>query len=341
MKRLIITVPNPLYNLGQEINVYNISICPRESLFKLDRFSSFQKIAKVAHFVRKFIHILKIKIHNKNSKYFPHINSNEELHYKESSSLIFKQCPYESFPETVEFILNSTHKKEIAFVSQMNLFLDKNNIIRVKSKTSKLNADFNIRNSILLDKNHILTKIIIQDMHGKLRHAGVYKMLACLRKEFYIPSFYSTVKKYIKNCMKCKRLYSRTLQVNENQNIEYKINASNIPYRDLFLNFLGGFEITINGEKNMLYILIITCIYTRAVNLLLCRGVDNKAFISALQIHVFEFGILQRIMSDQGSSFVSSINHIKKFLDDTEVKNFLTLNNIKSLDFAPYPAMTE
>src|SRR5215469_15873691 len=101
---------------------------------------------------------------------------------------------------------------------------------------------------------------------------------------------------------------------------------------------MKGFEITINGEKNMLYILIITCIYTRAVNLLLCRGVDNKAFISALQIHVFEFGIPQRIISDQGSSFVSSINHIKNFLNDTEVKNFLTLNNIKSLDFSPYPA---
>jgi hypothetical protein len=69
-----------------------------------------------------------------------------------------------------------------------------------------------------------------------------------------------------------------------------------------------------------------------------CRNIDNESFLQALQIHVFDYGIPQRIVSDNGSPIVSSVNQIKIFLDDVHVKNFLKARNIETLTFSPYPA---
>src|SRR5678815_3909735 len=104
-------------------------------------------------------------------------------------------------------------------------------------------------------------------------------------------------------------------------------------FREIFLDHIEPFNIKINNVVEKIYILIITCTYTRAVNLVLCKNVDNKCFISAFQFHVFDFGFPQLIVSDQGSSIVSSVQIIKNFIDDVDVKNYLTLHNIKAVSY--------
>src|SRR5678816_211130 len=90
------------------------------------------------------------------------------------------------------------------------------------------------KNPILLHKNHSLTDIIIKELHVKMKHTGVYKLLAIIRKEFYIPTAYSVVKKNIKNCIKCKLMYGRTIKINQNHYKDYRINPSQIPFREIF-----------------------------------------------------------------------------------------------------------
>ena len=338
---LTITVPYPLYtnhNNIENFSSYSVQANSFVPLFKLDRFSSFEKLCKTAHFVRKFIHTLKVKVHEKTQNIFPQLDLNSKCSYEESCNIIIRQCQQENFLETYNYLKDPIKNKETLLVTQLNLFLDKNNVIRVKSKFANLKADFNQRNPILLHKHHTLTSIIIKELHVKMKHAGIYKMLAILRKEFYIPIAYSVVKKNIKDCLKCKQMYGRPIQINQNQYKEYRINPSQIPFREVFLDHIGPFNVKINNNVEKVHILILTCIYTRAVNLLLCKNVDNKCFISAFQFHVFDFGIPQLIISDQGSSIVSSVNIVKKFLEDSEVKNYLTLHNIKNLEFSPYPA---
>lgn len=78
--------------------------------------------------------------------------------------------------------------------------------------------------------------------------------------------------------------------------------------------------------------------WSRAVNLILCRNINNESFLQTLQMHVLEYGIMQHILSDNGSPIVSSIKSIQSFLQDNYVNNFLKERNIKILEFSPYPA---
>lgn len=217
--------------------------------------------------------------------------------------------------------------------------MDEDGVIRVKSKFQNLRAPFVQKFSILLHKDCPFTHCIVNSYHLKLKHAGVYRLLSSLRKEFWIPSAFSTVKKCIGKCLICKKIFGRTVKLNHNAYKDYRINPVKIPYREVVPNHIGPFIIkNDHGENVKAYILIITCMWSRAVNLLLCRNIDKECFLQAIQIHIFENGMPQRIISDNGSPIVGSIPQMKEFLNDTEVINFLKERNIKLLNFQPYPA---
>jgi hypothetical protein len=67
-------------------------------------------------------------------------------------------------------------------MSQLNLFLDTDGIVRVKGMMGKFDAPRDEKYPILLHKNSTLTRSLIIDYHYKLKHGGVYKVLNQLRK---------------------------------------------------------------------------------------------------------------------------------------------------------------
>jgi hypothetical protein len=178
----------------------------------------------------------------------------------------------------------------------MNLFIDDKGLIRVKGKFQNLNAPFSAKNPILLHKLCPLTKALIMDFHAEMHHAGVYKILAGLRKQFWVPCAFSVVKRALGECLVCKRMYGRTVQINRNSYKHYRINPPEVPFREIALDHIGPFNVHGMDGHNKAYILIITCMWSRAVNLLPSQRIDNETFLRALQCHVFNYGIPQRII---------------------------------------------
>ena len=89
--------------------------------------------------------------------------------------------------------------------------------------------------------------------------------------------------------------------------------------------------------KNKTYLFILTCLFTRAINLLVCRKINSESFLGALQAHFYDFGVPQFIFSDNGSRIVNSIGWVQKILEEIEVRNFSTERNVKKLNFSTYP----
>ena len=90
-------------------------------------------------------------------------------------------------------------------VQQLNVYLDRDGILRVKCKLDRVRNGSGSQFPILLPKHSKLTKMIIFDMHERFCHAGVYSLLSELRKQFWVPHYFSVVKKTLKECITCKR----------------------------------------------------------------------------------------------------------------------------------------
>lgn len=331
---------NPILNESSSASCpvsVNVITTSQEELIPLEKFSSFAKLNRVMYFVLTFIENLKKKIYEKDCSK-ANFKPNLQPPYERVYTHLIRSAQLHTFKEVFDYF-KGIKSSEPPIVTQLNLFIDNEGIIRVQSKLKNLKASFGERCPILLEKNCVVAKSIIWDLHVILKHAGIYKVLASLRKEFWVTRGFVTVKQILNDCHMCKRLHGRTLKLNQNAYRTFRVNPEMIPYRNVAIDHIGPFTVkNSQGQNVKIYLLIITCLWTRAVNLIICPKIDSSAFLRALQLHVFEYGIPSLIISDNGSPIVAGVNQTITFLNDKESKDFLVSHNIRSIDFYPYPA---
>ena len=82
----------------------------------------------------------------------------------------------------------------------------------------------------------------MRDYHETLDHPGVYKVLSLILEQFWIPLGYMTVKKIIKKCLICKKLFGRPIRINQNDYKDFRITLSDFPFRNIAIDHIT-FEI--------------------------------------------------------------------------------------------------
>ncbi|XP_068247877.1 uncharacterized protein [Palaemon carinicauda] len=306
-----------------------------EHLIPLTKFSSFHKLATVHRMVLKFIKNIREKLTNKGiDVQWGNCVKEKNLYALACRQIIGKEQE-NNFPEVCEFFKKShTLKRNIPnLVTQMNIFQSKDTLLRIRSKFGRNEQIFFL---VLLPKHSLLTKLLIRDMHVSLGHAGVYSILAQLRKQFWIIHFYSTVKKVLRECITCRRLNERPIKANQSAYRDFRSNPPPIPYRYIFIDYIGPYTVIWNGERKKIWLLCVTCLWSRAINLKICLSADTRDFLKAFQLHMYEFGIPEFCISDLGSQLTAGSRIIGTFLNDFETLAFFEENDIKPLKFEHY-----
>ena len=84
------------------------------------------------------------------------------------------------------------------------------------------------------------------------------------------------------------------------------------------------------------WILCLTCTWSRAINLKLCIDLSVKEFLRAFQLHCFEFGLPELCISDLGTQLVAGANTILDFLKDPEVKLYFEEKGVQPIQFQQF-----
>ena len=134
-------------------------------------------------------------------------------------------------------------------VRQLNVYVDQQGLLRVKCKLDRFKSASKNNFPILLSKDSYLTKLIIHDTYLKLKYSGIYSILVDMRKHFWIPRCFVTVKKVLKTCKICKRFHGRTFKINQSPYKEFRLDPQNIPYRYIILDHIRPFEVKQNNER--------------------------------------------------------------------------------------------
>ena len=215
--------------------------------------------------------------------------------------------------------------------------MDKDGILRVKCKFDRWSDHKKYLHPILLAKDSPLTVLIIRDLHCKKGHAGIYSTLTEFRRRFYVQCHFSVVKRVIKTCITCRKVNARPIKVSQNSYRECRVEPSNVPYRSLFVDHFGPCYVKVAGVKRKVWVLVLTCMWSRAINLKLCMDLSTSEFLKAFQTHVYEFGAPQIVYSDQGSSILAGANTIKSLLNSPQVTSYLRENGMRCMSFEQYP----
>jgi hypothetical protein len=345
---LEIIVPNPLISTqtlletSQFQGIVNNSSSdePMDHLIPLNRFSSFHKLINVHINVLKFVNNLKLKLISKNPDKFKHFSflDPDEIFFVIARNHIIRRDQQLEFDECFQYFALpiKTIKSLPNIVGQLNVYPDKDNLLRVRSKCSRGSDKHKTYFPLLLSKKSLLTKLITLNLHKELNHVGCYTLLHELRKRFWIPQVFSFVKSILKDCIVCKRLNSHTIKLNQSPYRQFRINPPCIPFKFVFLDHLGPYTVKMDGKNVKVWLLCFTCLWSRAINLQICLDLTTDCFLRAFQLHCFEFGLPELVLSDLGSQIVSASHIITDYLKDTETQLFFKEHNVNSTTFDQY-----
>ena len=329
-----VQIPNPFTN---SVGCVALSpVCKTENTIseqiQVEKCSSFDKIVRVMANVFKFINKLRAKISNINLNF-------KNDYYNDGFKFILMKDQRNCFKNILDYFnLKDVPDKDIPdLVLKCNLFVDGDGLLRVKAKCDKLlQTNSNREFPILLSNTSSLTKLLIVDLHNKLSHASKFTLLNELKKKFWLPKCFSTVNKILKNCVICKRLNERTIKLNQNSYRLERLDPINIPFSQIYVDYIGPFYVYENKIKIKKWLLCLTCMWSRSINLKICDSLSVDDFLRAFQLHTFEFGLPQYCFSDMGTQLIKGGNIIQNFLNDSETNSYLNKTGIKPTQFEQY-----
>ena len=202
-------------------------------------------------------------------------------------------------------------------------FVDSSGMLRSRSRLSKCDhLAYDMKNPILLDKAGRFTKLIVQHYHRIYGHAvGEETIKAQLRQKFYIIGLNHMVRAARTGCKTCNIQRTKPFQQKMAPLPKYRFERPLRAFAKTGLDFAGPFETKFGRgrARKKVYILVLTCMQTRAVHLEVTDSVDLTAVMNALSRFVDIRGMPTDILSDNFSTFISQDKELQDWVRNLDL----------------------
>ena len=256
---------------------------------------------------------------------------------------LFRQMQSCYFSTEIEFLHSgsTTGKPVPPLVHQLNLFLDDHGILRSRGRMEKnISLKYDAVNPIICHKDSHLTKLIIRDTHEKCKHMGTNTTLNALRQGgFWIPRARQAVFTELKTCPKCKWINSKAFKYPSPTALPVdRVNLVH-PFHTIGIDYTGHFFTYDDNEvESKQYILIFTCMNTRAIHLEVLPNMTVSAFVMAFIRFTNRYGIPKVVYSDNAKTFLAAPKLLSKLLLSSEFEQKFRTCNIDFRNIPTYAA---
>lgn len=144
-----------------------------------------------------------------------------------------------------------------------------------------------------------LTNEIINCVHSKLGHPGVYKTLMYLKQFYYWKKMGPEVKQFVLSCDLCQRIKSLNIKMEGAFNIVESSEPGNL----VCVDFYGPLPRSVGGVQ---YIFVVLDAFTKYVKLYPIKRETTEIVLKKLcEDYFVEMGKPKRLLADHGSQFTS------------------------------------
>ena len=196
-----------------------------------------------------------------------------------------------------------------------NLFFDeKSGLIRCGARLEKARLSFGRRHPAILPE-HEICDALLRHVHAKdARHQGRIITTGTLRDQGYVLLKSSKrIRRVLNSCQPCRRARAPLL-AQKMANLPKDRMERTPPFKYVGIDVFGPFFIN-NGRvtrgnpgKRKIWVLLVTCLYSRAVHLEMLDAMDVPAFQMAFSRFESLRGRCSRIRSDRGTNFMGARN---------------------------------
>ncbi|MCP4459342.1 MAG: DDE-type integrase/transposase/recombinase, partial [Cytophagales bacterium] len=183
----------------------------------------------------------------------------------------------------------------------------------IRSASRMKNAPLRKREKFpfLLLNDAPLVRLIVNDMHVRLGHAGIQHTLANLRKEVWILQGQRTVRRILSECRVCRRHKGGSYKMPLMAPLPKERLMRTKPFQYIGLDYFGPLVVKFNKENTKAWICLFTCCVTRAIHLEPVHSMNTKSFIGCLRRFIARRGQPKCIISDNAPQFLLASDTLK------------------------------
>ena len=268
--------------------------------------STFPKIRRTLAYVRRFVQ----NARKKNAK------TVQEL--KESENQLFKWSQLHLNPSVID-------KKLIPS-------LDENGLIRAHGRLEDVRSlPQEMRNPVILPRDHLLVKLLLRHLHDKRGHCGYKSLIHEARRKYWVIGVRSMSKALTTKCIICRKLRKKPLDQLMGQIPSLRVAAGSPPFLNTAIDMFGPLHIKLNRKTlEEAQVVIFACMTTRAVHLELVNDKTSDAFLMAFRRFASLRGHPSVCWSDCGTNFVGAQSYLKEI---TQSWNISKIQSVLSEDF--------
>lgn len=222
-----------------------------------------------------------------------------QLLIKNEQSIYFKQ----------DIASLKTDKPASSQLKGLNPFLDADGIMRVGGRLQHSALPYSQKHQIILPSESKLVRLLIENEHLKLLHAGQKHVLSSLNLTYWIINGLRTVKKYIHKCIMCFRLKGVTAKQLMGSLPADRVHASR-PFEKVGIDFAGPIMIKQSRIRSVIttkgYIAVYVCFATKAIHVELVSDLTTDAFLASFKRFISRRNCPTDVYCDNASTFKSA-----------------------------------
>lgn len=315
-----------------EVKVHtNITYTP---LLDFKRYSKFNKLKYIMAYIKRFIFNCQNSKNRKTGKL-----SLEEINSAEMS--LVKIAQHESFFDELNILKNNKTLPTKSSLLQLSPFIDNNAVLRVGGRLQNTEYSYNKQHPTLLHGKHYLTKLIMENEHLRLMHAGPQLLLSSVRDQYWPIGGRALARKILRECVVCTRMRGKTMEQLMGNLPADRLHPG-YPFQVCGTDLAGPFLISSKkGRGNKIskcYLCLFICFATKAIHLEIVSDMSSDAFILCLRRFIARRGKPYKIYCDNGRNFVGANNELGRLfkLTSSVLDNVSAKEGIEFSFIPPY-----
>ena len=211
-------------------------------------------------------------------------------------------------------------------ILSLNPKMDENGMLRVSGRLVEAPLLEEQRFPIILPKAHGYTLSLIKKTHLDHKHAPVDWLHFHLRQQYWILSSKQQIKTVIRKCFACQKVNARRGQQLMAPLPAVRVNYAP-PFSKVGVDYTAKFNVKMTARAKVehpCYIVLFTCLVTRAVHLELVLSNETEQFLQALTRMMATRGTPTHIYSDNAAYF----KRAEKLLKETVEENNKVLKEV-------------
>lgn len=212
----------------------------------------------------------------------------------------------DTYGEELDALKQERQVPRSSSIFNLTPYLDQDGLIRINGRIEAAQLEYDVKNPIILAREHPLTKLIIAHYHRLGKHQNNDAIVCEIRQRFWIPHLRAMVRKSKKDCMHCRHQAARPTPALMGQLPIDRLTPNIRPFTYTGLDYFGPINVAVGRRREKRWVALFTCLTVRAIHLELAQDLTTDSCIVCIRNFVNIRGVPQKIRSDNGTNFVGA-----------------------------------